>query len=444
MPPQIVELIQAVNWKALFPTLKLVWSILSIWGWVILALLLWKLFKHFWLWWRVEGWINRQKMILLEIKIPKEVLKPIRAMEVVVTGLWQTLYAPPNWKEKWIDGQVLLSYAFEIVSLGGEPHFYIRTVDRMKDIIEANIYSQYPEAEVSIADDYTKYVPQDIPNKDWDMWAADYKFTKENPYPIWTYKNFETESEAMEEKRIDPIAGLLESMAKIKPGEQLWIQILACPLSQEYVKPYLDEVKVLRDKLAKRPASAKSRPMVEEAFEFFAFGKGPEEEQKKEELFPPEMRLTPGEKDIITAVEEKAAKPSFKVTARFIYLGKRDVFFKPNFRLGFNFFAYFTTQNCNSLVPFGNTLTKIKQDWYNWFWFVNRRLYLRKRKIFRNYRERVNPYFPKDEKWPTAFILNTEEVTSLFHFPSSIVAPTPTMSRVESRRGGPPSELPVE
>src|SRR4030042_7003699 len=118
MPPQIVELIESINWKALLPTFKIVWNILSIWGWVILALILWKPFTHFWLWWRVEEWIGRQKMILLEIKIPKEVLKPIRAMEVVITGLWQTLYAPPNWKEKWIDGQVLLSYSFEIVSLG--------------------------------------------------------------------------------------------------------------------------------------------------------------------------------------------------------------------------------------------------------------------------------------------------------------------------------------
>ena len=441
MPPQIVDFIESINWKALFPTLKIVWNILSIWGWVILALILWKPFQHFWLWWRQEQWWAKQKQILLEIKIPKEVLKPIRAMEVSISGLWQILYAPPNWYEKWIDGQDHLSYSFEIVSLGGEPHFYIRVVERLRDAVEANIYSQYPEAEISIADDYTKYIPQDIPNKDWDMWGADYALLKPSPYPILTYKSFETESEAMEEKRIDPMAGLLESMAKIKPGEQLWIQIRACPLSQEFVLPFLNEAKALRDKLAKRPGPAKSQSMAGEAFEFLAFGKVPEEEKKKEELFPPEMRLTPGEKDIITAVEEKVAKPVFNVNMRFIYLGKREVFFRPKFRLGFNFFAYFSTVNCNSLQPMAKTLTKIKQNWYDFFFFVPRRLYLRKRKIIRNYKERLPPFFPRPGG---TFWLNTEEVTSLFHFPSSIVAPTPTMSRVESKRGGPPSELPIE
>jgi hypothetical protein len=441
MPQSIINFIDSINWKVLFPILKIIWNILSIWGWVILAFLLWKPFKHFWLYWREEQWWNKQKHVLFEIKIPKEVLKPIRAMEVVLSGLWQILYSPPNWYEKWIDGQDDLSYSFEIVSLGGEPHFYIRAPEKLRDVIEANVYSQYPEAEISIAEDYAKYVPQDIPNKDWDLWGADYVLAKPSPYPILTYKKFETESEAMEEKRIDPVAGLLESMAKINPGEQLWVQIKACPLSQEFINPFLDEAKALRDKLAKRPTPTKSKSMAGEAFEFLAFGKVPEEEQKKEELIPPEMKLTPGEKDIIMAVEEKMAKPLFRANMRFIYLGKKEVFFKPNARLGFNFFAYFTTVNCNSLIPFGKTMTKIKQNWYDFFFFIPRRLFLRKRKLFRNYKERVPPFYPRPGG---TFWLNIEEVASLFHFPSSIVAPTPTMSRVESKRGGPPSELPVE
>ncbi|GAI18321.1 unnamed protein product, partial [marine sediment metagenome] len=69
----------------------------------------------------------------------------------------------------------------------------IRIPEKNRDSAESAIYSQYPEAEISIADDYTKYIPQDIPNKDWDLWGSDYKLLKENPYPIKTYLKFETE-----------------------------------------------------------------------------------------------------------------------------------------------------------------------------------------------------------------------------------------------------------
>ncbi len=426
------------------PTLYLVfsfiWHLIKIWWWVPLPFILVRPFLFFWQWWRTEEWIKKQKRILLEIKIPKEVLKPIRAMETVMAGFWQSLYAPPNWWEKWIDGQVLLSYQFETVSIGGEPHFYIRTVERMRDMVEANIYSQYPEAEISLVDDYTKYVPQDIPNKDWDMWGSDYVLLKPDPYPILTYKKFETEQEPLEEKRVDPIAGLLESMAKMKPGEQLWVQICATPISEGYVKPFLAEGKALRDKLAKRPEPPKQKSIIQEAAQILITGKVEEKEEVKE-IMPPEMKLTPGEKEIVLAVEEKVSKPSFETNIRFIYLGKRDVFFKPNFRLGFNFFAYFFTNNCNALVPWGKTITKIKQNWYDWFWFFGRRLFLRKRKLIRNYRDRFTPLFPLPGG---TFILNIEEMASLFHFPSEAVAPTPTVSRVEAKRGGPPVGLPVE
>ena len=176
-------------------------------------------------------WLSKQKSIMLEIRIPKEILKPTRAMETVLNSMRQTIYAPPDWYEKWIDGQVQLSYAFEIVSIGGEPHFFVRTPADIRDSVEAALYSQYPDAEISEAPDYVKMVPQDIPNKDWDLWGADYRLLKPNAYPIKTYRDFETEHEAKEEKRVDPIAGLLESMAKIQPGEQLWIQIVAEPVS---------------------------------------------------------------------------------------------------------------------------------------------------------------------------------------------------------------------
>jgi len=39
--------------------------------------------------------------------------------------------------------------------------------------------------------------------------------------------------ESVEEQRIDPIAGLMEVMSKLKEGEQIWYQILARPTGED-------------------------------------------------------------------------------------------------------------------------------------------------------------------------------------------------------------------
>lgn len=431
-----------LNWAS--PVLGPVWLFIKAWWWIALPFILWRPFAFLWRWWRVDSWLKKQKSVMLEIRIPKEVLKPIRAMETVLNSIRQAIYAPPDWWEKWIDGQAQLSFAFEIVSLGGEPHFYIKTPADLKDPVEAAIYSQYPEAEISVAEDYTLLVPQDIPNKDWDLWGADYRLLKPSAYPIRTYADFETEHEAKEEKRIDPVAGLLEAMAKVKPGEQLWLQIIAEPVT-DGEEPWISEGKKIRDMLAKRTKKPQARKaLILEMIDVLVFGKivgGPEE--KKEELIAPEQRLTPGERDVVAAIEKKIGKPGFRTNIRFIFLGRKEVFNKGNLRLPFGFFASYITENMNGLVPWGQTITKIHKSWFfplNYS-LLKRRLYLRQRKLFRQYVRRNTPLFPRSGG---TFVLNVEEMASLFHFPGRSSAPAPFISRIEAKKGEAPPGLPVE
>jgi len=422
-----------------------IWQIIQAWWWLFLPFLLGKPVLYLWKFWRFELFLKQQKFILLEVKLPEESIKPIRAMEQVMDGIQQGFWDPPNFWEKWWDGKISLGFQLEIISIGGEIHFFIRCPDYRRDIVESNIYSQYPEAEITLAEDYTKNVPQNIPNKDWDLWASDYKLVKPDPYPIKTYLEFETEAEKEEEKRVDPLAALLETFAKIKSGEQLWIQIQASSIAQEDAEPFLKEGKAIRDKIAKRPEAAKPKPIIQEAAEILI--SGPPAEEKKEkpmELIAPELRLTPGEKEIIAGVERKISKPLFTCSIRFIFLGKREVWFKPNLRLAFAFFGNYVTENMNAPVPLGKTITKVYSrppisilD--------RRRLYLRKRKIFKLYLDRFPPCFPRKGNYATGtFILNAEELASLFHFPSRRVAPAPGVSRVEAKKAGSPTGLPTE
>ena len=426
------------------------WQIIKSWWWLPIPFILWKPFSFLYLWWRNTVFLSDKKFVLFEIKMPKDVIKPIRAMEVVMDHLWQILYDPANWWEKWIEGKILLSYSFEIVAENNTIHFYIRTLKPNKDSVEAAIYSQYPEAEISIVDDYTKHVPADIPNKEWDIWGADYRLLKDTIYPIKTYKDFETEHEAVEEKRIDPVANLLEAASKINSGEKLWIQIIAKPVTDGEVH-WISAGKKARNELSKRKEPPARKSMLMEMFDLLFFGMVPGESREKEEtIIPPEMMLTPGERDIVSAIERKISKRGFETSIRFLYLGKKEVFFKPKIRLALSFFSAFGTENLNNLVPYGQPLiTKIvKSVFLPLNLLRKRRLYLRQRDIFRKYKARLRPFFPKGESESapkkSVFVLNTEELATIFHFPGRRVAPAPFIERIEAKKSEAPPNLPTE
>jgi len=409
--------------------LGITWEIFKTWWWVLLPLLLWKPFLSFWLWWKQENWAKEIKWVLLEIRPPKEVLKLLRSMENIFSSLW-AVYSPANWKEKWFQGKFLLSFSFEIVSLGGETHFFIRTPETLRNLVESAIYSQYPKAEISLVDDYSEYVPQDIPNRDWDLWGADYVMLKDDVYPIKTYSVFfEERPEIEEEKRIDPLAQLLEGMAKLQPGEQLWVQIVAKPITNDE-NNYKDRGEAEIAKLVGRPAKPKPKPIPLEAAEVIITGKPPGAPPAAK---PEAPELTAGKREILTGIEEKISKNCFQSNIRFLYLAKRDVFFSPNVKLPQGFFSQFT--GINGLKPFGKTITSIQ------YFMITRRTYLRKRKMFRNYLDRSTPAFPRPGG---TFVLNTEELATLYHIPGRIAVPAPFVPRIEAKKGEAPPGLPTE
>jgi len=351
--------------EVVLPYLEIAWAIFLNWWWLLPPFLLWKQAIYFWLWWRNELWDKKQKSIILEVRIPRDNPKPIRAMEAVFTGFWQ-IYTEPNWIEKWWDGQDLLSYSFDIVSVDGTPHFYIRCPQQFKIIVETHIYSQFPEAEIFEVEDYVKKVPQDIPNKEWDIWGTDYKLTNKNCYPIKTYRDFETEREK-EEQRVDPMTSLLEGLGSIKKGEQLWVQIRAKPIMKEipWVKEGKDEVNAL----VYRKKPPKPTSILQDVITVLISGSPSKKEEKREEAIPPEMKLTPGEKEIVAGIEKKISKHGYQVGIRYLYLAKRDVMVRSNLRLPMSYFTNFGT-NTNAPVPNGKTITKIRKKWYDSFGFL--------------------------------------------------------------------------
>jgi hypothetical protein len=432
----------------------IIWSIFKNWWWFFLPIILYFPAKFLHLWWGREEWYKKQgKWILLEIKPPKEILKPFRAMEDILSVVW-TVIDTPNWREFWCEGMWPISpywFSFEILGKEGEVHFFVRIREAWRNLFESTFYSHYPEMEITLADDYTKDVPHDIPNEKWDLYGEDFYFLKDDPYPIKTYSAFfEERPEVMkEEKRIDPMNSLLESLSKIQSGEQVWFQIVCGPIIESHI-PLIKMGREIADKIARRPKKPVLKPMLQEAAELLITGKPPEEKKVAEaEIIPPEMKLTPGEKRILTAIENKISKYSFKVWIRTIYLYKKDEpHFYGNYKIARAYMAHFSDADLNAFKYWGPTRTRIH------YWFRRQRLYLRKRKIFKSYIERFPSLYPRwsgkplfpfgPAKGKDYVILNTEELATIFHFPAAAAPLPPEVPRVEAKKGGPPPELPVE
>lgn len=422
--------------------LTLIWQVVKTWWWLPAPFLLYGRARYLWLWWRNERWDATQPRMVLEVKVPREVLKPVKAMENVFSGFWQ-MHDPPNPRERWLVGQFQMNFSLEIASIEGKIHFYIRLPRKNRKLFEAAIWSQYPEVEIEEVEDYTKAVPPDIPNKDWDVWGTNYILEKPDVYPIKTYMRFfEEDPNVEEEKRIDPLALLLEGISQLGPGEQLWVQFVLVPVLPEE-NNYVQRGKEIVDKLVRRPEKPKSSLTydVTSVGTHLVTGQpaGPLAPEERE-LIPPEMKLTPGEREIVQAIEQKISKYQFNSMVRFVYLAKRENWFGASRAIPMSFFSQLSTVNLNNFRPFRPTLTKV---YTVLTWFLDkRRLYVRKRKLFRYFKGRLAPFFPN--VMPGRFILNTEELATIFHFPSEMVVSASGLTRVESKKGQAPPVLPSE
>jgi len=379
--------------------------------------------------------------------MPEDAPRPFKAMEDVFVGMWQ-MHDPPNPREKWLEGKYQLSFALEIVSTEGNIHFYLRIPEGNRTLVESAIYAHYPSAELEVVEDYTKQIPQDIPSKEWDLWGTNYILERPSPYPIKTYsKFFEPTATDKEEMRIDPMALLVEGFSRIGKGEHLWIQFVLTPIlhTSPQESNLVEEGREIVAQIIKRPPAPKNKGLLGDirtvtahvATGVDANGK----EEKPQEIIPPEMRLTPGEREIVASIEEKISKYSFGTHCRFIYLAKRENYFGPAKALAMTWFTQFGTTTYNNFRPLKSTLTKV---YTILSWFTDkRRAFVRKRRLFRNYTLRLPPYFPRSTKMGT-FILNVEELATIFHFPGKITTPSSAVVRVGSKKGEAPAGLPTE
>lgn len=446
MPEEILFVIKGLStlWKISVPYLLVLKAFIFQFWWIPVPFYFKKHLDFIYHQYISDDWDSDKirKRVVLEIKVPKTIIRPLRAMEAVFVSFWGTYDPPSSWKEEHFKGKKILGASFEIAGIDGVPHFFVRLPASNRKLFESAVYSQYPEVEIVEVPDYTRQVPEDIPNKEWDLWGCDFELIKPDVYPIRTYEDFYEEKPDVvkEEKRIDPLSHLFEEISRTQEGEQLWFSIFIMPHGPKDDSGFFDRARKEIDKLAKRPEKTKSNLLLLDFWNLLVKGEPPVAEVKKEDTFlPPEMKLTTGERDVVSAIERKKSKNVFNCFIKYVYVAKRKVFYNSAKGFGTSFFSQFGTQNLNSMKPWGMTTTKVHSPEF----FTARKLYLRKRDLLENYRTR-DPAFDPFPVEGSSYFLNTEELATMYHFPSADAVPSSALQRMETKKGAPPSQLPVE
>lgn len=361
-----------------------------------------------------------QGRVTLEILLPEEILKSPLAMELVLGHLYQTA-SPDNLAQTYWDGKHPPTFSLEMVSIGGTVRFFINTpTKKYKNIIEAQLYSQYPGIEIrDVPVDYTAEIDGTL--KDFEVFSMHFGIRKANAYPIKTYIDYGLDKDPKEELKIDPITQMLDMLGSIGPHERIWIQILISAHREETLKlgslthkpDWKDAIKKEINTIAGRDAK-KLGPAELEAM----------------------PRLTEGERNVIKALERSLSKTPFNTVIRAVYAAKKG-YYLPGERIGAIITSWFQ-YNDQMLNQFG---LKWRTD-YNWNWLQDRggrRKQAHKKREINEYKRRV---YIKQAKNDGRFILTTEELATIFHIPGK-VARTPTLGRIPSARAEPPPNLPT-
>ncbi|HTK33299.1 MAG TPA: hypothetical protein VL335_01990 [Candidatus Paceibacterota bacterium] len=394
---------------------------------VLLAILLGHIFWPLWIRYIRAKFSYGLKYTLLELRLPKDVFKSPLAMEVVLQAIHNTANGS-TYAQYW-KGEYRPFYSLELISVEGQIKFFIWAEDRRKTGIMSALYSQYPGIEITEAVDYAQGIHFDPNNM--KVWAADFKFTKDEPYPIKTYVDYGLLDDPKEELKVDPLVPVLEFLGNIGPNQQIWFQYIVQAHIKNDRKPghlwkktdlWKEESEKLINKILMRDPKTKIA------------GK-----KDKDSGFTDAPSLSKGEQQIAEAIERRLSKQAFDVGLRAIYFAQKDVFNAPaNVGGIIAAFKHFTTEHMNGIKQDGDTWLA-QFGGVPWEDYGNMRRNYYSGAVFKAYRRRSFFYPPYQG---TPMIMNTEELATLFHLPGA-VAGTPTLSRVPSKKGEAPTNLPI-
>jgi len=331
---------------------------------------------------------------LLILEIPKTNDK----QELAAEQLFASLHGILRDKQELRDnGGVQEHVSLEIASVNGQIRFYTWVPKTLRSFVESQIYAQYPTVQIRDAEeDYVAHERQHS-----IIYTSEIALTDNEMLPIKTFQSFE----------VDPLAGITGTLAKLETaGEEVWIQILARPIADDWHKGSESWIKGVKMGKGGGFGFGKSGGLSWLAELFEALWKPPEETAKTASA-PKE--LSDRDKTRIAEAEKKATKLGYQVKIRLAYLGENTVHARQRMQAIVGTFKQYNSTNLNGF--------KISNASF-------------KSEDLVKYRKRT---FGRG-----GYILNIEELASVFHLPHTNVE-TPNIVWASSKTAEPPAKLPV-
>jgi len=405
-------------------------------GWLPFALAFLWFAREQWLYWRSSLWSEKQKYLLLAIDVPNNNEQSPKSVENFFAYL-HAAQSSPNLIEKWWEGKYQQNFSFEIVSIEGYIQFLVRVPEPFKEFVMTGIYAQYPDAEIAVVNDYVDDAPNRYPDLEKDIWGSEFILVGPQSLPIKVYKEFEHILGAPEVTYRDTMASLMDVMSSMGPGEQLWYQIVATPVNFDWVK----DAQKFGDKLAGiKPKSTFEKSllgMILIGLGGIIEGLNPwnivvEKSVKDKEKEVSWMNMHPVVKRKIEGIHMKADKIGYNIKIRAVYLADKTVMNKAKGVNGFvGYMKQFTGLGLNAFMP------DVKKTATSTAYFqAVPRLNARKNKIISAYKARSG--------WlgRLPYVLNIEELATIWHFPLDAVVKAPLLQRASSRKVEAPMSLP--
>jgi hypothetical protein len=328
---------------------------------------------------------------LLMLEVPRTNDKKELAAEQMLAALHGILRTK---RELKLSGTLQEHISLEVAAIGQRLRFYIWTPKHLQAFVEGQVYAQYPTVQIfEQEEDYAeRKLHQTV------IHTTDLSLTDDETLPIKTFPSFE----------VDPLAAITATLAKLdKEDEELWIQILARPVHDDWHRKGARMVqRIKRGGGLFGPGTANAMGYAGEAIA--ALIRPPTAGEGKE----PE--LSERDKSRVSAIQEKSNKLGYQVKIRLLYAGHDQHTAKLRLQALVGAFKQYNTTNLNGFTTKSASFNREKQLEYQARFFIE-----------------------------NGYILNIEELASLFHLPHTTVE-TPNIVWATTKTAEPPPNVPIQ
>jgi len=329
--------------------------------------------------------------ILLMLEVPRTNDKKELAAEQMLAALHGILRTK---RELKLSGTLQEHISLEVAAIGQRLRFYIWMPKHLQAFVEGQIYAQYPTVQIfEQEEDYAeRQLNQTV------IHSAELTLTADETIPIKTFPSFE----------VDPLAAITATLAKLdKEDEEMWIQIMARPVHDDWHRKGARMVARI-----KRGGGMFSGSGSGMGYAIEALGALLRPPTGTGETKAPEV--SERDKSRISAIEEKSNKLGYQVKIRLVYAGHDQHTAKLRMQALVGAFKQFNTTNLNGFEAKSSSFNRDKQLEYQTRFFIDK-----------------------------GYILNIEELASLFHLPHTTVE-TPNIVWATTKTAEPPNNVPIQ